>query len=68
MADGFADRVMQKLSDHAEPDADEAGGPPDADADDAGEGDGDMAIQAVNKNDGAAFEAAVQRIFEKMGK
>jgi hypothetical protein len=27
--------------------------------------DGDVAIEAVNKNDGAAFEAAVQRICEK---
>jgi hypothetical protein len=64
---GFADRVMAKLG-HPEPDADEAGGPPYADADDQGESDGDVAIAAVNKNDGAAFEAAVQRIFEKYKK
>ena len=58
MADGFADRVMQKLSGGDEPDGDEAPDP----AGDAGESDGDVAIAAVNKNDGAAFEAAVKRI------
>ena len=67
---GFADRVMEKLGGGGapEPDADEAGGPPDADADDGDMSDGDVAIEAVNKNDGAAFEAAVQRICEKYTK
>ena len=64
---GFADRVMEKLGGGGapEPDADEAGGPPDADADDGDMSDGDVAIEAVNKNDGAAFEAAVMRIWDK---
>lgn len=65
MADGgFAERVMEKMG-HAEPDADEAGGAPDADADDEGESPGDIALQAINKNDGAALEAAICRIYEK---
>lgn len=61
----FADKVMERFGGGgaAEPDADEAGGPPDADADDTS--DGDVAIAAINKNDGAAFEAAVRRICGK---
>lgn len=65
---GFADRVIAKMSGGPEPDADEAVGPPDADADNAGGSDGDMAIEAVNNSNGAAFEAAVKRICESMSK
>ena len=53
---GFADRVMEKLG---------GGGAPEPDADDGDMSDGDVAIEAVNKNDGAAFEAAVMRIWDK---
>jgi hypothetical protein len=59
----FADKVMAKFSGSAEPDGDEAAGPTDPGSDEAS--DGDVAIAAINKNDGAAFEAAVRRICGK---
>ena len=61
---GFADRDMAKSSGADEPDGDEA--PPDGAApDDAGESDGDVAIAAIKKGDGAAFEQAILRICGK---
>lgn len=60
---GVAD-IMAKYTGSPEPGADDAGGPSEPDGDE-GESDGDVAIAAVNKNDGAAFEEAVKRICEK---
>lgn len=56
---GVAD-IMAKYT--GAPTTDPDGGEPDGDE---GESDGDVAIAAVNKNDGAAFEEAVKRICEK---
>jgi hypothetical protein len=62
---GFADKVMARYTGAPEPDGDE-GAPADPAAPvDDGDGDGQMAIDAVNKNDGVAFEAAVKRICGK---